>query len=121
MAGNANSGPRANTLSAIACGQALAALTRPSLEVIKAAVKANDLDTAWRVVEHVKGKPKQSTELSGSLENRTPASEALQAFSTEQLRAFLTLANTFSVEQLTKLLGLAEREDEKVAQKVEGA
>ena len=60
MPGNKNSGRRPRILSREEARHALRKLTRKSITVISGSLEKDDVATAWRVLEHIIGKPRQA-------------------------------------------------------------
>jgi len=85
--GGKGSGRPSLPLTATQTRLALQKLTRSSVAVIANALSDGNVDTAWRVLEHVIGKPTQRTE-TASLEIFVP--DALKVLSADELRAILS-------------------------------
>ena len=65
MPGNKNSGRRSRVLSQEEARHALRKLTRKSVTVIKDSLDRGEVATAWRILEHVIGKPRLAQDSCG--------------------------------------------------------
>ena len=63
MPGNKNSGRRPRILSPEETRYALRELTRKSVAVIRDSLERGEVATAWRILDHVIGKPRQAVDL----------------------------------------------------------